>query len=77
MIDTIEYNTTMNDAALTQDEKAAKIQDIVAQHVKEATARNPLFILTFGPYREMAATLGVLRVRRWFKVVKPTKRKPT
>jgi hypothetical protein len=38
MIDTIEYNTIMNDAALTQEEKAAKVQDIVAQHIKEATA---------------------------------------
>lgn len=38
MIDTIEYNTVMNDTALTQEEKAAKIQDIVAQHIEEATA---------------------------------------
>ncbi len=38
MIDTIEYNTIMNDATLTQEEKVAKVQDIVAQHVKEATA---------------------------------------
>jgi hypothetical protein len=44
---------------------------------EDATARNPLFVLTFGHYREMVATLGVLRMRRWFKVVKPTKRKPT
>ena len=44
---------------------------------EDATARNALFILTFGPYREMAATLGVLQMRRWFKVVKPTKGKPT
>jgi hypothetical protein len=36
----------------------------------DAMANNPRFVLTFGPCDEMIATLGVLRMRRWFKVMR-------
>jgi hypothetical protein len=38
MINTTDYNRIMDDTALTQEEKVSKVQDLVAQHIKDETA---------------------------------------